>query len=534
MTKRKSNTTDSFLYQAALTISGKLDTDEVLQQLMILSHQHFQPDAVSVAMVKRDGSLVFHAASGKSAQDIIGMRMTKGAGIVGWVAESGEHVWVPDVAQDPRFYSKVDETTGFTTNAILAIPVKIGDQTVAVVEVINPHPHTDLEEAQETMKALASLAASAIQNAQLFEQIRRAEARYASLFEQNLDPIIILDAQGNFLEVNRAARELLPLSVATDKRAESEAHTDLHQLGISVAQYEVLKAQVAVENVVTWEIKARTAKNDERILHVYLSALPYYFPDGAYQWLAHDITDRVELDEMREQLSQMIVHDLRVPLGNIINTLELTMTAWRENDVTVPVEHVLSIGLRSAQRMERLISNILDTRRLANVQRTLTVSSIHIPDLVVDVLETMQTTIKRHRHTLVRRIQDTLPPLHGDADLLRRVLINLLENAIKYTPDGGTITLTVHADDQNFYFAISDSGPGIPPEDQAHIFDLFYRARGQQRRGAGIGLAFCKLAIEAHGGHVTVQSEMGKGSVFNFTIPRQLPKNAIYHIEEEA
>lgn len=523
------NTTGDFLYQAALAISARLDTHEVLQRLMSLTHQHFQPDAVSVALVGRDGAMVFRAASGKNAQQIVGMELPKGVGIVGWVAEHGQQLWVADVYADPRFYRGADTATGFKTTSILAVPVKLGDQTVAVVEMINPNPRTNLEKAQEVMTALAALAAPAIHNARLFEQVRLAEMRYQNLFEHNLDPIVILDPQGRFLEVNHAAQELLPLSSSIEPPDAAAQATDLFQLGLTAAHYETLKARTATEGVINWEIKTQTSTGTLRTLDVHFSHLPHYLPNGAYQWLAHDITDRVELDEMREQLSHMIIHDLRVPLSSITNTLELLMTAWREKDFTIPAEQVLEIGLRSAQRMERLISNILDARRLAATCKTLSVSSIYIPDMVADAIETIQPALNRRRHTLVQRVQESLPPMQGDADLLRRVLLNILDNAIKYTPDNGTITLDISADEDNFRFAVADTGPGIAPEDQAHLFELFYRARGQQQRGAGIGLAFCKLAVEAHGGHLSVQSERKKGAIFTFTIPRHLPEDTIYH-----
>ena len=120
--------------------------------------------------------------------------------------------------------------------------------------------------------------------------------------------------------------------------------------------------------------------------------------------------------------------------------------------------------------------------------------------------------------------------MQGDLDLLRRVLLNLLDNAAKYTQDGGAITLAVQADEHSFHFAVSDNGSGIAPEDQVHLFEMFYRARIQQQHGgAGIGLAFCKLAVEAHGGKIDMRSEPGKGSTFAFSIPRRLPESAIYH-----
>jgi signal transduction histidine kinase len=509
-----------FLYQAASTLSTELSTDEVLQRLMRLTHQHFSPDAVSVALVAKDGGLVFQAASGKSAQQIIGMRLPPGTGIVGWVAQHGNSLWVPNVYQDRRFYPDADKQTGFHTTAILAAPVKLGEEVLAVVEMINPSANTNLDEAEQVLSALASLAAPAIQNSILFEQAQRAEARYASLLAQNLDPIVTIDHQGNPLEINQATKKLLKL-------APDAAGFTLELLGFSFTQFNDFKERLASGEIINWEFNTQGAEPERRLLEVYLSYLPDYPPNGAYQWIAHDITDRVALEEMRQNLSNMIVHDLRAPLGSVLNSLELMLTAWRDKDITIPIEQVLRIGLRSAHRMERLISTILDTARLQANEKTLSITEITIPELIEEVLEVIRSSAERRSHQLITNIAPDILQMRGDIDLLRRVLINITSNAVKYIPDGGTIEVTVSSDEEQTLFSVADDGPGIPPDEAPHIFELFFRGKAPKAKGSGLGLAFCKLAVEAHNGRIWLDTELGKGTTFYLTIPHNVSESTM-------
>ena len=445
--------------------------------------------------------------------------MARGVGIVGWVAEHGQPLWVPDVHADPRFYPDADKQTGFHTHAILAAPVKYGEQTLAVLEMLNPMSDTDLETTQQLLMALGVLAARAIQNARLFEQAQRAEARYERLFEQNLDPIIILDQRGRVLEINHAAQNLFQLSAA------DYSDFTLESAGMTPETFKDLQSQVADGTIVTWEFEVEREDEDPRTLEIHFSHLPNYIPIGAYHWLAHDITDRVALEEMRQSLANMIVHDLRAPLSSVLNSLELMLTAWREKDITIPIEQVLKIGLRSAHRMERLISTILDAASLQANEKTLNITPIDIVALVDDVWEIVQPQARRRGQTLERIIAANAHTMHGDADLMRRVLINILNNAIKHTPNNSTTKLTILRDTDDIYFAIQDNGAGIPPEDQPHVFDMFYRGQNHRRtKGSGLGLAFCKLTIDAHGGKIWLDSTVGKGTTFYFTIPHVQPE----------
>ncbi len=547
----------TFLYRAARALSSNLNTKKVLQMLMHLTHQYLRPDAVSVALVKPDGTLVFEAASGKRAQQTLGLRLQPGKGVAGWVAQHGEPLWVPHVHDDTRHYKEADEETGFKTQSIYAMPIKMGERTLAVLELVNPGSDIQQEETRKVLQALASLAAPAIHNANLFEQVQRAEKRYQQLFELNLDPIVILDHEGNLLHHNQAVQQMLNISNLRS------GQPCLKILGMSQERFAEIKTRLTKENIVTWEMEIAAdteiappmatsppadytdvPPNERRIFEIRMTYLADYISadysgdyisgkqdasggqsasEGAYQWLAHDITDRVELDRLRKEWASMLVHDLRAPLNIILNSLELVYSAWKEKDTTIPFERIFDITQRNINRLEQLIDNILDMEKIEAGEKLAYAVDIDVPTLVQEVQEVITPLVASRSQTLHYEVPDRLPPMRGDPDMLRRVLINLLENAAKFTPRNGMITLSVTVDEDNFRFSVTDTGKGIQTEEAKHVFEIFYRGKGQEQRvkGSGIGLAFCKQAVEAHNGKIWVESRPEGGSTFIFTIPRR-------------
>jgi signal transduction histidine kinase len=151
--------------------------------------------------------------------------------------------------------------------------------------------------------------------------------------------------------------------------------------------------------------------------------------------------------------------------------------------------------------------------------------------LTRNALQDVAPSAKGRRQTLADKLPDELPPIWVDEDMARRVLINLVENSIKFSPSDGTIEISARTEDGWVHFWIKDHGSGIPSSEQEHIFDKFTRLRGKGKAGGlGIGLAFCRLAVQGHGGHIWVESEVGTGSTFHFTFPvatkEQLAGNA--------
>lgn len=366
-----------------------------------------------------------------------------------------------------------------------------------------------------------------------------AQDFYQRLFDADPDPIVVLDRMGRMLAANSAARALLNLD------ASAGCEFDLHRMGFLNEPFSEVIERVDRGGSATWEIETPAgAGTASQVLEVRLLRVPVAAdeddPDAledpgsrawAYLWAAHDVTDRVKLERARQDFVNMIVHDLRVPLGNILNSLDLVLSAWREQDMTIPVAQILEIGLRSAHRMEQLVSDILDSARLQARKRPLAVAEINVSQMVAEAVESVSASASRRNQKLRVSIEPHLPPMRGDPDLLGRVLVNLLANAVKYVQEGGEILLNVWTTADAFGFTVSDNGPGIAGEDQATVFELYSRGEAQRAKGAGVGLAYCRLAVNAHGGRIWLDSAKDQGASFSFTIPRVLPKSAVFHQE---
>jgi signal transduction histidine kinase len=228
-----------------------------------------------------------------------------------------------------------------------------------------------------------------------------------------------------------------------------------------------------------------------------------------------------ELEKQRNDLTHMIVHDLRTPLTSVLTgmcTLDVL------GDLNEDQREVMGIAVEGAQTLLGMIDDLLDVDKMESGSVQLDYAALSSADLVASAVSQINTLVKSNRLTLIQEIAPDLPPLLGDEDKLRRTLVNLLGNAIKFTPSGGTITVaaSLSEDQQSVSFWVKDTGEGMPSDAFVRIFEKFGQVssrEGGRTMSTGLGLAFCKLAIEAHGGRIKVDSAPGQGSTFSFTIP---------------
>jgi len=229
----------------------------------------------------------------------------------------------------------------------------------------------------------------------------------------------------------------------------------------------------------------------------------------------------LELHQLRQEMSDLIIHDLRSPLGNIhtvLNMLELVLP----EDILAENRELLMIADVSYRRMQNLIDSLLDVARLEIDDLPLSLTPLDLPALVKQAEMLFAFTMKQRSITFSTVFPDDLPAVPGDEERLRRVLANLLDNAVKFTPKNGRITLTAVADDREVRVTLTDNGPGIAPADRERIFRRFAQAGSgnTRQRGFGLGLVYCRLAVQAHGGRIWVEdTEDGVGSRFVFTLP---------------
>ena len=217
----------------------------------------------------------------------------------------------------------------------------------------------------------------------------------------------------------------------------------------------------------------------------------------------------------------MIIHDLRTPLTSVIAGVH---TLDQVGELNHDQQSIVEIALGAGELLLRLINNLLDVEEAGSKPMELEYSLLSVQDLIKSSIGQVDYLVNAAQLTLQHEDLSGLPALPGDLNKLQRALVNLLGNAIKFTPAKGTVTIGANLDDaeQQIVFFVSDTGEGISLEDVGNIFDKFYQVPSRRRGrllGNGLGLAFCKLVVEAHGGSIFVQSSREAGSRFSFSVP---------------
>ncbi|HEX8550742.1 MAG TPA: histidine kinase dimerization/phospho-acceptor domain-containing protein [Abditibacteriaceae bacterium] len=230
-----------------------------------------------------------------------------------------------------------------------------------------------------------------------------------------------------------------------------------------------------------------------------------------------------EAENQRDSMSDMIVHDLRTPLTSFMGGLRLVGTL---GELNAAQKSVVEIATRGGETLLSMINDLLDVSKIEAGALKLEIETLSVTNLVEAALDFVSDLVRAENQTLIPEIAPDVTQLRGDAEKLRRTLVNLLGNATKFTPRGGVIVLKVSRTEENgqeaLLFAVEDTGPGIPREAFDTIFEKFGQAEQRslgQKFSTGLGLTFCKLVVEAHGGRIWVESEIGVGSTFSFTLP---------------
>ncbi|HZM20325.1 MAG TPA: GAF domain-containing protein [Anaerolineales bacterium] len=499
------------LAEGAAAMNASLRMEDVYQRTLIQMMQALQVETVALGMLDGE-NIIFRAAAGHNAGNILGRKIPLGEGIAGNAAREGRGVVVQNVSQD-KYYSDADKFGGVETRAVLVAPIQAQGRVIGILEAINPVAKSFDPDALLVMTGIGGLAGTTIQNAQLFERLQAAHQRYRELFDDSIDPMIITDWDGHILEANRQA---VLLSGYTDEALRNLSINQLHEVNWNKTgvEFEILR-----ENR-TSSYESSLHKQDESHTPVEVHARRVEFDEtDSIQWILRDITERKELDGLREDLTSMIYHDLRSPLGNIVSSLDVLYSMVPDDDKET-VLSILKIAENSTDRIQRLVSSLLDVNRLESGQPVADQKVVDSLKLIKNAVRDVDPVAKGRRQTFVLELPEELPSIWVDEDMARRVLINLMENASKFTQTDETLEVGARHEENWVHMWVKDNGRGIPPAEQDRIFDKFTRLRGTSKTGGlGIGLAFCRLAVQGHGGKIWVESEQDKGATFHFTFP---------------
>lgn len=501
----------SALAEGAAAINTSLEMPDVWRRILNQTMQALQVETVALALIdSNDENLVYLAAAGHNSGNIPGRNVPDGEGLAWMVVEEKHGVVIPSVRLDHR-YSEADMFGGIEMRAIAIAPIQTQGKVIGILEAINPISGGFDPDAMLVMTGLGSLAGTTIQNAQFLEKLQGAHERYRELFEDSVDPILITDWEGRILEANRQA---VSLSGYTTDQLHALSIDQLHQVNWNKTglEFEQLreKEQCNYESVlhktnggtIPIEVRARRVEFEE---------------SDSLQWILRDITERKELDALRDDLTAMIYHDLRSPLGNIISSLEMLDNMLPEDE---SMQSMMGIATNSTARIQRLVNSLLDIHRLESGQKIVDQKSVDPAQLIEEAIQDVEPAASSRHQTIEKLLPEKYPLIWVDVDMIHRVLINLLENAIKFTPPQRRIEIGAQPEGVFVKIWVRDNGPGIPLAEQQRIFDKFTRLRGKDKpAGLGVGLAFCKLAVQGHGGQIWVESVVDKGTTFWLTLP---------------
>ncbi|HSJ87618.1 MAG TPA: GAF domain-containing protein, partial [Anaerolineales bacterium] len=379
------------LAEGAAAMNASLRMEDVHQRILIQTIQALQVETVALGMI--DGEqLIFRAAAGHNAGNIVGRKIALGDGVVGTAAREGRGIVVSDISQDKN-YGEADKFGGVEMRAVVIAPIQAQGRTIGIIEAINPIAKSFDPDALLVMTGIGGLAGTTIQNAELFEKLQAAHQRYRELFEDSIDPMLITDWDGNILEANRQA---MLLSGYSNDELHSLTISQLHEVhwDRTGAEYETLR-----ENR-TCSYESSLRRRDDTQVPVEVHARRVEFDENdSIQWILRDITERKELDSLRDDLTAMIYHDLRSPLANIVSSLDVLYSLVPEDDKDT-VLSILKIAENSTDRIQRLVSSLLDVSRLESGQPVADQKAVDTLELIKSAVEDVAPVAGGRRQTL--------------------------------------------------------------------------------------------------------------------------------------
>ena len=523
----------SGLYSITRATSRSLDLGDVLSQALTSALVSLQFDVGYIALVaeveseglqlraERGMPAVIRARLEQSLENTLAECVVRRRQIVALDAERPSGVGVvPNAASPTACDSDGFETSGWS--AYIGVPLMYQEQALGALCLFSRQPRLTTAQSLSFLDSVGQQIAAAAINAQFVQATLNERSRLRSLIESNRDGIILTGLDGRILVANTPVMEMLKLADSPQSwlgRSLGEALWALRRSAPEAAKVARAELRRARSEAHDQSVNEGELKVPPRVIH-WLS-LPVQVgvkPLGRLVVL-RDMTNERAVERLRDDMTHTMVHDLRNPLTGISVSLGLLMSGVM-GAVSPTQREILEIADRSTRRMTEMVNAILDVNRLESGRMPLHHKLVAINLLAMDVIQ-METAVASERGISTESdIPLSLPGVWADETLIRRVLQNLIGNAIKFTPPGGRVRVSARSEDKptrQVVLSVSDTGTGIPLEVQSCLFQKF-AAGEQEEHGSGLGLAFCKLAVEAHEGRIWVENTSERGTTIVFSL----------------
>jgi len=564
----------STLNEITRQLTGTLELEPLLQNMLESAVSILNCEAGSLFLIdEQTGDLVFKVTVGPVAANLVGQRLPPGSGIVGRAVESRGPVIENEAQRSPTRFSATDQQTGFTSRSLLAVPLQVKDRVIGVVEVINRRDGLPfVEEDQNLLTAFAGQASVAMENARLYtltdqkladrvEELQvmqridrelnaslemdramritlewalrqsRAEAGLIGMFEEG--KLSIMAEQGYEERTPAVTDQIVNIQLPSFKAAIESGQpqrVDLLALagaGLLPAAHTQIVIPIRREAQVIGLLLLESRSDSQEDL-AFLNRLSDHAAIAISNAQLYGEVQRANL--AKSEFVSFVAHELKNPMTSIKGYSEL-LAGGAVGPINDMQSNFLNTIRSNVERMSTLVSDLNDNSKIEAGRLRLDFKAMDVADLVDEVSRSSKRQIDDKKQTINLDLPAKLPFVWADRTRVAQVMINLVNNAYKYTPESGVIT--VGAEDTNnewdaegprrvVHLWVRDNGIGISAEDQDKIFQKFFRSDDSKAReapGTGLGLNITKSLVEMQGGKIWFESEFRKGTTFHFTIP---------------
>jgi signal transduction histidine kinase len=576
----------SAINEVSRQLTSELHVENLLERITSSAVDILNAEAGSLLLTVDDGSsdLEFRIAVGSSGQDLVGRRFPAGKGLVGEVATTGKHVIVNDATHDPRWGGE-QAKGGFSTSAVLAVPLIAKNKVVGVLEVLNKKDGNNFgQDDADLLTTFAGQAAVAIENARLFEMTDlqlsqrvdelQALERIDVELNRSLDLAkvaeitirwaiansgatagvlgIIVPGEQPKMEViasygyfdedypQGAEGRLWPLDRGIVRRVMRTRQADLvPDVSIDpdfVPSLRLSKSQITVPMLSGGEINSLLILETNK--EPRLNLLDLAFAQRLAEHASIAIANAQLYDELtrannsKSEFVSFVAHELKTPMTSMKGYTDLLLggVVGQLNDQQ---RTFLGTIRSNIERMNTLVSDLNDVTKLQTNNLHMEFSPVDFRNVVTETLRPLQKQIQDKEQELAIEFPDALPQIMADQNRLIQVLTNLVSNAHKYSPPEGRITIRGQVEDELItakgkkngsvlHITVQDTGIGMSAEDQAKLFTPYFRSENplaREQPGTGLGLTITRGIVERHGGDIWLESELGAGTAFHFTVP---------------
>jgi two-component system phosphate regulon sensor histidine kinase PhoR len=519
-TKRRELST---LYAVSLKFASTLDEAEMMTILLENARDLVPCDAIAAAILDPPQTLSIRSFYGFKESEVDVLVRESEDNPLYMSASAVLPVILKDTEEDPRFQPFLSKV-GFTS--MIAVPLFASASVIGVLCCFSKESDAFDDDAARLLLTLSSEAALALEKASLYRTTLEDKTKIETIINSITDGLMVIDRESRLILANPFISRLMGLQV-------DDYDTPLYDLIENlenIIEFREVPYREALRRVLSdgENLRNEMIFGDEQAIIFQVFWAPLKDLEGKVGGaviLLHDITDFVELDRMKSDFISIVSHELKTPLTSIKGFVRL-LAAERVGPVTEKQRHYLEIVQRQTESLTVLINDLLDLSKIEAGMIDVRHDPVLLGEVVKGVLLQLENMAQEKNIDVLLEIPQDIPLVKGDSGRLTQVFMNLIHNAIKFTPHGGKVGVKVTSMGEDCLVRVTDTGIGISAQDLPKIFNKFYQVDSsstRQQSGTGLGLSISRQLITAHGGEMWVNSTKGKGTTFSFTLPFHQP-----------